>query len=93
MVIPIIVLVAIPIFLGIVYAPPFDPPEELNDEMMLDPEFNDKTISEPEFNDEPSSEEPSVNILYFFLIGIWTFILLRMLLQIKKGTFKITKRY
>ncbi len=83
MVIPIIILVTIPIFLGIVYVSPFDPPEE----------FNDEIISEPEFNDEPSSEEPSGNILYFFLIGIWAFILLRMLLQIKKGTFKATKRY
>ena len=83
MVIPIIILVTIPIFLGIVYVSPFDPPEE----------FNDEIISEPEFNDEPISEEPSGNILYFFLIGIWTFILLRMLLQIKKGTFRATKRY
>ena len=83
MVIPIIILVTIPIFLGIVYVSPFDPPEE----------FNDEIISEPEFSDESSSEEPSGNILYFFLIGIWAFILLRMLLQIKKGTFKATKRY
>ncbi len=83
MVVPIIILVAIPIFLGIVYVPPFDQPEELNDEV----------ISEPEFNDEIISEEPSTNILYFVLIGIWTIILLRMLLQIKKGTFKVTKRY
>lgn len=83
MVIPIIILVTIPIFLGIVYVSPFDPPEE----------FNDEIISEPEFDDEVISEKPGVNILYFFLIGIWTIILLRMLLQIKKGTFKATKRY
>ena len=83
MVIPIIILVVIPIFLGIVYVSPFDQPEEFNDEIILEPEFNDELIS----------EEPGVNILYFFLIGIWTIILLRMLLQIKKGTFKATKRY
>ena len=73
MVIPIIILVAIPIFLGIVFVSPFDQPEKFNDEIIL--------------------EEPGVNILYFLLIGIWTIILLRMLLQIKKGTFKVTKRY
>jgi hypothetical protein len=73
MAIPIMILVAIPIFLGIVFVSPFDQPEKFNDEIIL--------------------EEPGVNILYFLLIGIWTIILLRMLLQIKKGTFKATKRY
>ncbi len=73
MVIPIIILVAIPIFLGIVAVSPFDQPEEFNDETIL--------------------EEPDMNILYFLFIGIWTVILLRMLLQIKKGTFKATKWY
>jgi NADH:ubiquinone oxidoreductase subunit 5 (subunit L)/multisubunit Na+/H+ antiporter MnhA subunit len=84
MVIPIIILVAIPIFLGIVFVPPFDMPEEFNDEMILE---------EPEFNDELISEEPDMNILYFLLTVIWTIILLRILLQIKKGTFKATNRY
>jgi hypothetical protein len=81
MVIPIIILVAIPIFLGIVAVSPFDQPEEFNDEIILEPEFNDELIL----------EEPDMTILYFLFIGIWTVILLRMLLQIKKGTFKITK--
>ncbi len=84
MVIPIIILVAIPIFLGIVAVSPFDQFEEFNDEMILE---------EPEFNDEIILEEPDMNILYFLFIGIWTVILLRMLLQIKKGTFKATRRY
>jgi len=84
MVIPIIILVAIPIFLGIVAVSPFDQLEEFNDEMILE---------EPEFNDEMILEEPDMNILYFLFIGIWTVILLRMLLQIKKGTFKATKWY
>ena len=83
MVIPIIILVAIPIFLGIVAVSPFDQPEEFNEEIILE---------EPEFNDEISSE-PGVNVLYFLLIVVWTIILFRMLLQIKKGTFKATKRY
>ena len=84
MAISIMILVAIPIFLGIVFVSPFDQPEKFNDEIILE---------EPEFNDEIILEEPGVNILYFLLIGIWTIILLRMLLQIKKGTFKATKRY
>ena len=73
MIIPIIILVVIPIFLGIVFVPPFDQPEKFNDEIIL--------------------EESGVNILYFLLIGILAIILLRMLLQIKKGTFTATKRY
>ncbi len=83
MVIPIIILVAIPIFLGIVAVSPFDQVEE----------FNDETILEPDFNDDLIPEEPDMTILYFLFIGIWTVILIRMLLQIKKGTFKATKRY
>ena len=95
MVIPIIIVVAIPIFFGIVYAPPFDLPEESTDELISEPaEFNDDVISEPaEFNDDVISEEPNVNILYFMLMGIWLIFLLRILLQVKKGTFKATQRY
>ncbi len=81
MVIPIIILITIPIFLGIVAVSPFDQVEE----------FNDETILEPEFKDEIITEEPDMTILYFLFIGIWTVILIRMLLQIKKGTFKVTK--
>jgi hypothetical protein len=81
MVIPIIILVTIPIFLAIVAVSPFDQPEEFNDEIILEPEFKDEIIL----------EEPDMTILYFLFIGIWTVILIRMLLQIKKGTFKITK--
>jgi len=73
MVVPIIILVAIPVFLGIVYMPPFDQPEE----------------SEPEI----ISKEPDMSILYFMLMGIWIIFLLRILLQVKKGTFKATQRY
>ena len=73
MVAPIIILVAIPIFLGIVSVPPFDQPEELNEEII--------------------SEEPDLSTLYFILMGIWIIFLMRILLQIKKGTFKITQRY
>jgi len=73
MVVPIIVLVSIPIFLGIVYMPPFDQPVE----------------------EEPKEipEGPDVNVLYFILMGIWTLYLIKILLQIKRGTFKTTQRY
>jgi hypothetical protein len=73
MVIPIIILVAIPVFLSIVVVSPFDQPEESKNEII--------------------SEEPNNNILYFLLIVIWTIVLMRILLQIKKGTFKAAQRY
>ncbi|MCH7966768.1 MAG: hypothetical protein IIB02_05025 [Thaumarchaeota archaeon] len=94
MVIPIIILVAIPIFIGIVFVSPFDQPKEFNDEIILEPKFNDEVILEPKFNDEVILvEEPDMNIPYFLLLGIWAIILLRIIVQIKKGTFKAIKRY
>ena len=73
MVVPIIILVAIPIFLGIVYMPPFD----------------------QQVQEEPKevAEEPDVSILYFILMGIWSLYLIKILIQIKKGSFKINQRY
>ncbi len=72
MVIPIVVLVAIPIFLGIVYMPPFDMPVE-------------------EKSDIP--EEPDISFLYFILLGIWSLYLIKIIIQIRKGSFKMTQRY
>ena len=72
MVIPIIVLVGIPIFLGIAYIPPFDMPVEEKREI---------------------PEEPDISFLYFVLMGIWTLYLIKIIIQIKKGSFKITQRY
>ena len=73
MVVPIIIIVAIPIFLGLVYMPPFDMPAE----------------------EEPKEipEEPDVSILYYILMGIWSLYLIKIILQVKKGTFKVTQRY
>ncbi len=73
MVVPIIVLVSIPIFLGIVYIPPYDLPVE----------------------DEPKEipEKPDMSILYYILMGIWTLYLIKIILQVKKRTFKVTQRY
>ena len=42
---------------------------------------------------EVISEEPDTNILYLILIGIWAFFLLRILIRVKRGTFKVTQRY
>ena len=73
MVLPIIIIVAIPIFLGLVYMPPFDMPVE----------------------EEPKEipEVPDVSILYYILMGIWSLYLIKIILQVKKGTFKVTQRY
>jgi len=73
MVVPLIVLLGIPILLGIAYMPPFDLPEEIEEEVI--------------------SEEPDVSILYYILMGFWTLYLIKILLQIKKGSFKVTQRY
>ena len=78
MVVPIIVLVVIPIFLGIVYMPPFDMP--------IEPEIVEIPAAE-------TPEEPDVNILYYILMGIWTLYLIKILLQVKRRTFKVTQRY
>jgi hypothetical protein len=80
MVVPIIVLVAIPVFLGIVYMPPFDMPVD----------------EEPkEIPEEPKEipEEPGFSILYYFLIVFWTLYLIKILLQMKRRTFKVNQRY
>jgi hypothetical protein len=73
MVTPIIILVAIPVFLGIVYIPPFDHPVD----------------------EEPKEipEGPDVSILYYVLMGFWTLYLIKIILQVKRGTFKVTQRY
>ena len=73
MVLPIIIIVAIPIFLGLVYMPPFDMP----------------VVEEPKV----IPEEPDVSILYYILMGIWSLYLIKIILQVKKGTFKVTQRY
>ena len=73
MVFPIIIIVAIPIFLGLVYMPPLDMPVEEEPKEIL--------------------EEPDVSILYYILMGIWSLYLIKIILQVKKGTFKVTQRY
>jgi len=80
MVVPIIVLVGIPIFLGIVYMPPFDMPVE-----------EPREIPEEKLREIP--EEPDFNFLYFVLLGIWTLYLIKIIIQIRKGSFRITQRY
>ena len=78
MVVPLVVVVAIPIFLGIVYMPPFEMPEQPEPE-----EITPKEIP----------EEPGMDILYFMMMIIWIIFLLRIIIQIKRGTFRVTQRY
>ncbi|MBS1268152.1 MAG: hypothetical protein MAG458_00874 [Nitrosopumilus sp.] len=73
MVLPIIILVTIPIFLGIAYVTPFDMPASSETEQL--------------------PEESDGSILYFMLVGIWIFFLLRILILLKRGRYKLTQRY
>jgi hypothetical protein len=79
MVFQLVVVLVIPIILGIVVVPPFDPPEE-----------PPKTIAVP---DEPISDIPDRYFIYFFLMIIWLFFLIRILLQVRQGTFNIQRKY
>ena len=79
MVFQLAVVIAIPIILGIVYVPPFDPPEE--------------PIEEITVPNEPVSDIPDRDFIYFFLMMIWFFFLLRILFQMKKGTFTLKRKY
>jgi len=79
MVVPIIVLVGIPIFLGIVYMPPFDMPVE-----------EPREIPDEELRE---TEDSNFNFLYFVLLGIWSLYLIKIIIQIRKGSFKMTQRY
>ncbi|MCV0431716.1 hypothetical protein [Nitrosopumilus sp.] len=38
-------------------------------------------------------DEPDLSILYYILMGIWTLYLIKILLQVKRRTFKVTQRY
>jgi hypothetical protein len=80
MVFPIIILIVVPVFLGIVYVTPFDLPEEMDVE-----EISESNVEE--------ISESNASILYFILMGIWTVFLLRVLFRIRKGTFKISHKY
>ena len=79
MVFQLAVVIVIPIILGMVVVPPFDLPEE-------PPE----SITIP---DEPRSDIPDRGFFYFFLMVIWLFFLIRILLQIRKGTFKLQRKF
>ena len=79
MVFQLAVVIVIPIMLGIVFVPPFDPPEE---------PIEDITVPE-----EPTSDIPETDFLYFFLMIIWFFFLIRILVQIRKGTFKLQRKF
>jgi len=46
-----------------------------------------------EIEEEVVSEQPDFSIAYFILMAIWTLYLIKVFLQIKKGTFRVTQRY
>ncbi len=72
-------VIIIPIFIGIVFVPPFEPPQEQTEEI--------------EIPDEPSVEIPNLDLLYFVLMLVWLFLLIRILFQIKRGTFTIQRKF
>jgi len=79
MVFQLAVVIVIPIILGIFVVSPFDPPEEPLEE-----------ITVPE---EPTSDMSERGFLYFFIMIIWLFFLIRILVQIRKGTFKLQRKF
>ena len=79
MVFQLVIVLIIPIIMGIFFVPPFDPPEEITEEV--------KPLS------EPISYIPDRDFLYFFLMLVWLFFLIRILFQIKRGTFKIQRKF
>lgn len=52
-------------------------------------------FDEPRVVEEPVEidEEPNFGILYFFLMIIWFIFLIRILFQVKRGTFSLQRRY
>ncbi len=79
MVLQLAVVIIIPLILGISYVPPFDLPEQPIEEIIV--------------SDEPTSDLPDRDFIYFFLMIIWFFFLLRILFQIRKGTFTLKRKY
>ena len=79
MVFQLVIVITIPILMGIFFVPPFDPPEEPIEE-----------IKQPT---EPISDIPDRDFLYFFLMLVWLFFLIRILFQIKRGTFTIQRKF
>jgi len=65
--------------MGIVIAPTFDLPKE--------------SIGEISSQDDTFLDIPDRNFIYFFMMLIWLFFLIRILIQIRNGTFKIQKRF
>ena len=78
MVFQLVIVVIIPIFFGIVLVPPFEAPEKTEE------------VNIPR---EPSIDIPNRDILYFVLMLVWLFFLIRILFQIRKGTFTIQRKF
>ena len=52
-------------------------------------------FDEPRVVEEPVEidEEPNFGMLYLFLMIIWFIFLIRILFQVKRGTFSLQRRY
>ena len=79
MVFQLAIVIIIPIIMGIVFVPPFDAPETPEEEIKIPT--------------EPLSDLPDRDFLYFFLMLVWLFFLIRILFQIKRKTFKIQRKF
>jgi len=75
------VLVIIPIILGIVTVSPF---EELIEE---------EPIEEESVEIAPTEPQSGFGVLSFILFTIWFLIVIRILYQLKRGTFKIRTKF
>jgi Na+/H+ antiporter NhaD/arsenite permease-like protein len=73
------IVIIIPIIMGIVFVSPFDTPNESSEE---------KTLP-----NQPISDIPDREFFYFFLMLVWLFFLIKILFQIKRGTFKIQRKF
>ncbi len=56
---------------------PFDMPEQVESEEV------EHTVP----------KEPGMSILFFMMMVIWIIFLLRIIIKLKKGTFRMTQRY
>ena len=79
MVFQLAIVIIIPIIMGIVFVPPFDTSETQDEEIESPP--------------TPISDIPDRDFLYFFLMLVWLFFLIRILFQIKRKTFRIKRKF
>ena len=50
-------------------------------------------FEEPEVSQIQKNDSPDMSIFYFMMIGIWLIFLMRILIHLKRGTFRTMPRY